>query len=138
MADTIICTEIRKIHGGFLVKRPWPHGDEVTGYGEVICNNFNEVIALLRKRALLKRRKNQGEKIKEPKKLEECPICGAKTVGGVNRTGVDGRIVWFRIYECAGKASCEDLGWGCFKIMITNCLAEEKEEKDGKEESTPT
>lgn len=45
----VICKEIRKVGGGYIVECRWPYGPEPCGYGEVICRTWQEVIELLTK-----------------------------------------------------------------------------------------
>lgn len=45
----IVCREIRKVKGGYVVEVRWPYGDNPSGFGEVICRDFAEVVELLRK-----------------------------------------------------------------------------------------
>ena len=47
----IICKEIRKVKGGYIVECRWAYGPEACGYGEVICTTWQEVIELLTKAA---------------------------------------------------------------------------------------
>ena len=47
----IICREIRKVKGGYIVECRWPYGPEPSGYGEVICVTWQDVIELLTKAA---------------------------------------------------------------------------------------
>ena len=51
----IICKEIRQVQGGFIVEVRWPFGPDVSGYGEVICRTFSEVIDLLRKATIFEK-----------------------------------------------------------------------------------
>jgi hypothetical protein len=47
----VICKEIRCVQGGYIIELRWPYGPEPGGYGEVVCDTFDEVIALLREAA---------------------------------------------------------------------------------------
>ena len=48
----IVCQEIRKVAGGYIVEVRHPYHDEGgMGCGEVVCPTFDDVIALLRKAA---------------------------------------------------------------------------------------
>jgi hypothetical protein len=42
----IVCKEIRRVRGGFIVVIRWPFGPDMP-YGEVICKDFDEVVRLL-------------------------------------------------------------------------------------------
>ena len=45
----IICMMVKKVEGGYIVEARWPYGNDPSGYGEVICRNFDEVVDLLKK-----------------------------------------------------------------------------------------
>ncbi len=53
MSDEIICKEIRQVSGGFIAELRWPVGNTPSGYGEVICKTFEELIKLLKEAAFL-------------------------------------------------------------------------------------
>jgi len=43
----IVCGQIRKVNGGYIVMMRWPYSDEVMGMGEVVCKTWAEVLHLL-------------------------------------------------------------------------------------------
>ena len=43
----IVCKEIRKVVGGYIIEMRWPYGGEPMGYGEVVCETWEEVIGKL-------------------------------------------------------------------------------------------
>jgi len=45
----VMVKEIRQLPTGFIVQARWPVGPEPSGYGEVLCKTFEEVILLLRR-----------------------------------------------------------------------------------------
>ena len=47
----IVCNQVRKVNGGYIVEVRWPYGPEVMGCGEVVCKTWAEVVALLTKAA---------------------------------------------------------------------------------------
>lgn len=47
----VICKEVRQVTGGFIVEVRWPYGGEPTGFGEVVCKTWPEVIELLSRAA---------------------------------------------------------------------------------------
>jgi hypothetical protein len=51
MSTDIISTGIRKVTGGYIVNVRWPYGRDPAGYGEVICQTWEEVVALLTRAA---------------------------------------------------------------------------------------
>lgn len=56
----IVCREIRKVAGGFIVEVRHPYGDKMP-FGEVVCTPFEEVIDLLKRAALVKEKDDDGE-----------------------------------------------------------------------------
>lgn len=47
MGALILCKEVRKVRGGFIVEVRYPFGPDMP-YGEVICKTFEEVVELLK------------------------------------------------------------------------------------------
>jgi len=43
----ILCQEIRRVQGGYIVEIRWPYGPEMP-YGEVVCRTLEEVFELLK------------------------------------------------------------------------------------------
>jgi hypothetical protein len=56
----IVCREIRKVAGGFIVEVRHPYGDKMP-FGEVVCTSFEEVIDLLKRAALVKEKDDDGK-----------------------------------------------------------------------------
>lgn len=48
----IVCEQIRKVKGGYIVVVRAPYGDNCNA-GEVICSTFDDVVKLLREAALV-------------------------------------------------------------------------------------
>ena len=43
-----ICTEIKHVKNGYIVKVRYPYSDVLGGYGEVVCKTLEEVFELLK------------------------------------------------------------------------------------------
>ena len=50
----VICRQIRTAVGGYIVELCWPYGGEPSGYGEVLCTSWEEVLSKLSEAAGLK------------------------------------------------------------------------------------
>ena len=55
-----VCRSIRRLPGGYVVEVRHPYGVAYP-YGEVVCHDFNAVVALLRAAALEKEGASDGE-----------------------------------------------------------------------------
>lgn len=40
----VICREIRRVKNGYIIELRWPYGNEPSGYGEVLCLTWDEVL----------------------------------------------------------------------------------------------
>lgn len=71
----IICKQIRKVNGGYILELRWPYGSEVMGHGEAICATWDEAIGLLSRAA--------GIPKADPPPPGPCDNCGTPMKEGV-------------------------------------------------------